>query len=124
MHKLLLAAVLATATFVPASAHATQVANIAGFESCAARSVSGTHSTCVFVARPGTYQLSISLNSTYGFGWSKVTCQAPGGAEAFVSAESPVTYASTNVVLPGGVCTLEVFASQGIEGYGSVTRIA
>lgn len=122
MRKPLLAAVLVSALLVPASARATHVDNVAGVDSCAAQSVSGTRALCVFVATPGTYVLSISVNSPFGFGWSKVSCVpfGPSGDVAFVSAESPVTDASTSIYIPGGACTLEVSSSPGVATYGAV----
>lgn len=122
MRKPLLAAVLLAAALAPASAQAVHVDNVAGVNSCAARSFSGARGQCVFVAAPGTYQLSISVGSLFGFGTSQVTCLplGPSGEAAFVSAESPVTYASRSVDIPGGICTLEVSSSPGVETYGSV----
>jgi hypothetical protein len=122
MLKPLVAAALAAAVLGPVPAHAVHVDNVAGVGSCAARSVSGTRGYCVFAATPGTYQLSISVNSTFGFGWAQVTCLplGPSGEAGFVSAESPVTYATRSIDIPGGVCTLEVSSSPGVVTYGSV----
>lgn len=119
MRKPLLAALFVLA-LTPLSAGATHVDNVAGVNSCAARSVSGARGLCVFVATPGTYVLSISVGSAFGFGTATVTCLPLGPSGAFVSAESPVTYASTSVYVPGGVCTLEVSSSPGVVTYGSV----
>lgn len=122
MRKPLLAVVLLASALTPSSARATHVDNLAGVGSCAARSFGGARGLCVFVATPGTYLLDISVHSLFGFGTSQVTCLpfGPGGEAAFVSAESPVTYASRSVTIPGGVCTLEVSSSPGVETYGSV----
>jgi hypothetical protein len=117
--------VLAAALLTPAAAHATHVDNVAGVDSCGAPSRSGSRGLCVFVATPGTYALSISVGSTFGFGTAQVTCLplGPSGAAGFVSAESPVTYASRSIEVPGGVCALEVSSSAGVVTYGSVHRV-
>ncbi|HWL37572.1 MAG TPA: hypothetical protein VNQ77_15410 [Frankiaceae bacterium] len=124
MRKPLLALVLLASALTPVSARATHVDNVAGVESCGARSVGGTRGLCVLVATSGTYLLDISLDGVFGFGWSKLTClpSGPSGEAAFVAAEG-VPYASRYVDLPGGLCTLEVSSSPGVTTYGSVHRL-